>query len=329
MDKNTKAQITEKEVDVYGMIGQEIDFLEYVLVILRNKYRILFVSICMATLAFIVSSFLQKEYTAHVQLAIVEPERLGGVSPESIRAPEVMTLVERGFISNVVYDNHQDRVIAKMNSQMFIQYFIEKNELLPFIFTENWDKENMHWIEEFNPDLSLATRIFKNEHCLIDINSETQLIVVGIKWDNPTKAAALANAFAKHFNEFMRTQEIQQTDKVKAFLMEELKKTKIMEMRKSIYRLMEAQLIIKMLASSKKQHTLEVLDPAVPPLEKSSPAKKKIAFFTLLGVFFFSISFLIGRVIFMKIRLMIEQYESDQVTRENKISKLDKFTNEN
>jgi hypothetical protein len=58
------------------------------------------------------------------------------------------------------------------------------------------------------------------------------------------------------------------------------------------------------------------------------PASRTIWYFTWYSTFF-SISFLIGRVIFMKIRHMIEQYESDQVTRENKVSKLDKFTNEN
>jgi len=142
----------------------------------------------------------------------------------------------------------------------------------------------------------------------------------------PKKVARLANAFAKDFNEYMKLEEIEKTDRIEVFLMGELSKTKNIEMRKSIYRLMETQLIIKMLASSKKQHTVEILDPAVPPIEKSSPAKKKITLLTLIGTILLSISFLIGRVIFMKISAVINNYENE--VTENKIkssNQLDTF----
>ncbi len=309
--------VEKQKIELDEMIGEEIDLLEYVLVILRNKYHIVILSMIVATIAFIICSFIPAIYSANIKLAIIKPEKLGGVSPDSMRAPEVMTLVERGFVGSLVYDNQQDRVLAKMKSKVFIQYFIKKNDLLPHIFSQEWNEEKKQWADGFKPDLLLATRIFKEKHNWVKVENDTQLIEVGIKWDDPKKVARLANAFAKDFNEYMKLEEIEKTDRIEVFLMGELSKTKNIEMRKSIYRLMETQLIIKMLASSKKQHTVEILDPAVPPIEKSSPAKKKITLLTLIGTILLSISFLIGRVIFMKISAVINNYENE--VTENKI----------
>ncbi|MEO1925030.1 MAG: hypothetical protein ABGY08_03445, partial [Gammaproteobacteria bacterium] len=59
----------EQEVGMDQMIGQDIDLLEYILVILRNKYRIVLLSITVASIAFLISSLLPVIYSSHVQLA--------------------------------------------------------------------------------------------------------------------------------------------------------------------------------------------------------------------------------------------------------------------
>ncbi len=315
----------EQEVGIDQMVGQDIDLLEYILVILRNKYRILLLSITVASIVFIISLLIPAIYSANILLAIVEPEKLGGVDTSERRAAEILTLVERGFLSSLVYENQQDRVLAKMKSKMFTQYFIKENNLLPELFSKHWDKKKKQWIDDFKPDMLQAIRIFKEKHSWIKINSETQLIDVGVSWNDPKKVAQLANAFADDFNDFMRLKEIEQTNKIEQFLMGELSKTKILEIQKSIYRLMEAQLVIRMLASSKKQHTVEILDPAVPPIDKSSPAKKKITLLTLIGTILLSISFLIGKVIFKKIRVAIIDYEIEVSKKEIETPRLDEF----
>ncbi len=315
----------EQEVGIDQMVGQDIDLLEYILVILRNKYRILLLSITVASIVFIISLLIPAIYSANILLAIVEPEKLGGVDTSERRAAEILTLVERGFLSSLVYENQQDRVLAKMKSKMFTQYFIKENNLLPELFSKHWDKKKKQWIDGFKPDMLQAIRIFKEKHSWIKINSETQLIDVGVSWNDPKKVAQLANAFADDFNDFMRLKEIEQTNKIEQFLMGELSKTKILEIQKSIYRLMEAQLVIRMLASSKKQHTVEILDPAVPPIDKSSPAKKKITLLTLIGTILLSISFLIGKVIFKKIRVAIIDYEIEVSKKEIETPRLDEF----
>jgi len=187
--------VEKQKIELDEMIGEEIDLLEYVLVILRNKYHIVILSMIVATIAFIICSFIPAIYSANIKLAIIKPEKLGGVSPDSMRAPEVMTLVERGFVGSLVYDNQQDRVLAKMKSKVFIQYFIKKNDLLPHIFSQEWNEEKKQWADGFKPDLLLATRIFKEKHNWVKVENDTQLIEVGIKWDDPKKSSAISKRF--------------------------------------------------------------------------------------------------------------------------------------
>lgn len=297
--------------DISKMIDREIDLLEYITIILRNKYRIIFISFTMAIMAFISSSFMAEKYVSVVQVALVVPENLGGMSPDNRRAPEVMTLVEHGFVTSGVKENFQHQVLAKMRSLLFTEYFIKKNNLIKYIYNKNWDADNNIWLNDFKPNMLMAAKIFKRDMVSINVNDESGLIGVRVTWSDPEKAAMIANIFVAQFNEYMRNLEISEAEVKEAFLINELNKSKIIEIHKSIYRLMEAQLVIKMLASSKLNYSFEVLDPAVPAFEKSSPAKKKITILTLIGGIFGSVAFLIAKVVLLRMRDAIKQYQVD------------------
>ncbi len=299
---NKYDQITE-------IIDDEIELLEYVISILNNKYKIFLISIVCASIAYGLSFFMPVKYESFVRLALVEVKELGGVSPDNRRAPEAVTLVEQDFITNAVNDNHQDRVIARMRSRVFTKEFIEENNLLPIIFSKRWDKNKKQWKDNFTPDTTLASEIFKEKICSINRNNENNLMIVKIKLGEPQLAADIANLFVHKFNHYRRTSDIKEADRKISFLRKTLEQTDFLEMQKSLYRLIEAQLVIKMLANNKEQYAVEVLDPAIAPLYKVSPAKKKIAILTFSGIFLLSIVLIIGRIVFQRVSASIALYE--------------------
>jgi len=253
-----------------------------------------------------------ERFESLVNLALVETDSLGGVAPDNRRAPEMMTLLEHDFITNTVYDNFQERIMAKMRSQVFTEYFIKKNNLLPLLFHKHWDAENKKWLNAYQPNMTLASRIFRKTVCGIEHSKENNLMSVRVSWREPVTAAKIANQFVADFNAYMRDKAIQEADKKLLFLEQELKKTKILEMRKSFYRLMEAQLVIKMLAANKDEYSLEVLDPAIPAIERASPAKKRITALTFIASVILCVVFIIGRVIFRKMATAIKTYQKQQ-----------------
>ena len=294
-----------------GIIDEEIELLEYVTKILNNKYRISLISICCAAIIYGLTNLMPVKYESFVRLALVEINELGGVSPDNRRAPEAITLVEQDFITQTINENHQDRIIARMRSNKFTLKFIKDNELLPIIFSKRWNKERKQWKDGFKPNLTMASEIFKQEICRIHRNEENNLMIITIKLGDPQIAADIANKFVKNFNQYLRRSDMNTADKKIAFLRKTLEQTDFLEMQKSLYRLIEVQLVIKMLASSKEQYAIEVLDPAIPSLYKSSPAKKKITLLTFIGVFMLCIIVIIGQVVFKRINASIRHYRKN------------------
>lgn len=290
------------------VIDEEIELLEYVTAILRNKYKIIIISLFCAGIAFGFSQFLPVKYEAVTNIALVEMDSLGGVAPDNRRAPEMMTLLEHDFLTNTVYENYQERIMAKMRSRVFTEYFILKNQLLPIIFHKHWDSEKKQWISDFKPNMTLAARMFKKEISGIEHFKENNLMIVRIRLGEPKLAADLANRFVDDFNTYMREKAIKEADEKLFFLKSELKNTNIVEMRKSFFRLMEAQLVAKMLASNKMEYAIEVLDPAIPPIDKASPARKRITLLTFIMVFILSVVYIIGRIVFKRINASIKEY---------------------
>jgi len=301
--------MNNKYDQIAEIIDDEIELLEYVTGILNNKYKIFLISIVCASIAYGLSFFMPVKYESFARLALVEVKELGGVSPDNRRAPEAVTLVEQDFITKAVNDNHQDRVIARMRSRVFTKKFIEDNDLLPIIFSKRWDKNKKQWKDNFMPDITLASEIFKEQICSVNRNDENNLMIIKIKLGEPQLAADIANLFVREFNHYRRTSDIKEADRKISFLRKTLEQTDFLEMQKSLYRLIEAQLVIKMLANNKEQYAVEILDPAIAPLYKASPAKKKIAIMTFSGIFILCVVFIIGRIVFQRVSLSITQYE--------------------
>lgn len=295
--------------NIAAVIDEEIELLEYVTAILRYKYRILLISILGAALMFTATFFMPVKYESFVKLALVEVNELGGVSPDNRRAPEAVTLVEQDFITNAINENYQDRIIARMRSRVFTIKFIKDNKLLPVIFHKQWDKNKQQWKKNFQPNIVLASEIFKHKICSINRNNENNLMIVKIILNSAQLSTDIANQFITDFNRYRRISDLEEADRKIKFLQETLLKTDFLEIQKSLYRLIEAQLVIKMLASNKEQYAIEVLDPAILPLYPSSPASKRITALTFIGITIFSIVFIIGRVVFKRIQLSIKQYQ--------------------
>ena len=86
--------------------------------------------------------------------------------------------------------------ISMLKSRAFSEQFIEDNNLMPIIFSDEWDAEENAWSEKVKddpPSLWDAYKVFDEDIRGIDWNSTTQLVVLSIKWRDPEVAAVWAN----------------------------------------------------------------------------------------------------------------------------------------
>jgi hypothetical protein len=291
----------------YGL-EEEIDLIEYLVAVFRNKYWILLFAALCAGAGYGLGKFMPNRYESFVHLALREPDAPGGVAPDDRRAPEVLTLMEHGFVMGSVNENYRHIIMARLRSRIFTNHFILSHDVLPHLFAEQWDADKQQWRDGFQPDMAQAYKTFHDDVRSVSHNPENDLMAVHIRWRDARVAADWANAYVRTFNDFMRQNAIEESRRKTEFLKEELRKTTTVEMQKSIYRMIEAETAIVMLASARQNHVLEVLDDAVPAARPFSPSLKRMLLFGFFAGFGIGIGTTIGGVLVRKIRHAMQAY---------------------
>lgn len=290
-------------------LDSSVDLLVYLSALLRAKYFVIAMSILFGAVAAGYSYTLPEMYETYVRSDLVDIEDPGGVSPDNRRASEVLTLVEHGFVLGTSKDNYLDVTLAKMRSRQFSLMFIEKHGVFQAFYPEHWDEVSQTWETGFTPDKGSSFTLFNESVRFIDHNPENDIISVRMRWSDPVLARDWANAYVKEFNQFMREQALKDVDKKRGFLEQELQRTTVVDIRQSIFRLIEAQTAVAMLASAKEEYVLEVIDPALLPFERYSPGRKT---YLILGCFvggMLAVALVIGQLIYNSLRTALSNYE--------------------
>ena len=159
----------------------------------------------------------------------------------------------------------KDEAIAILASRSFTVDFIERNNLLPDLFPELWNKETGKWIAEDSvPDLSDGYHLFSAIRNISE-DRQTGFVSLSIEWGDRKQAAAWANAQIVRVNEVMRANAIADAERGIEYLNRELEKTNVVELRQAIYSLIEGQINRIMLANVRDEYAFRMLDQAVVP----------------------------------------------------------------
>lgn len=177
--------------------------------------------------------------------------------------------------------------IAFLQSRAFTQSFIEKHGLLPVLFASEWDTANSRWksgSEEDSPTIEDAWRKFDRSVRRVSQDKRTQLITFEIEWVDRQLAANWANDMVAEANEALRERALAQADKSVQFLERELEKHPSVELRQSIFGLMEAHIEDKMVANTTPEFAFSVIDPAQPPDAKRISYPRRVPLLAGAGI---------------------------------------------
>ena len=99
----------------------------------------------------------------------------------------------------------------------------------------------------------------------VNYDPKTRIITLDITWKDRRQAAEWANELVRLANEELRQRALRESAASIVSLEDQLSHTDRVELRQSIYALMEAQLNRSMLAKARSEYALMVVDPAVVP----------------------------------------------------------------
>lgn len=184
----------------------------------------------------------------------------------------------------------EQEAIAWLKSRALAERFIERKKLLPVLFSDAWDEERGQWRTDLKrvPTMDDAWLLFDRNIRRVHQDTKTRIVTLEVLWKDRQQAAAWANELIKQANEELRQRALQEADASLESLRAQLEQTDSVELRQSIYKLMEAQVNRKVLAKARPEYAFAVLDPAVVPDEDkfASPRRMLLLFVSIpLGLF--------------------------------------------
>lgn len=249
-------------------------------------------------------------YVSAAKVSVVDIEDPGGVSPDDRRASEVLTLVEHGFVMGTTRDNYNEVMLARLQSRTFTMHFLDTHNLYRHFYPQHWSEEQQAWKGDFEPDRGESFTRFRDEIRMVTTDEETDIVTVAMRWPEPTLPRDWANLYVQTFNEYMRNRTREEVVRKQEFLEDTLRRSDVVEIQKSIYRLIEAQTAIMMLANARDEYVLEIIDPAARPYRSVTMSrKKKVVLGALAGL-------LLSSFAILAITLLRQLWQSLQTARQ-------------
>jgi len=282
--------------------------LKFTYQLLRYKFRIAMVAIVGAAMVLGLSLLLDDKYSAQATVAVNISEDPGGVQPNNYRGANTIGVLEYDFIIDGIQANERERLLARMDSFGYISAFIVEQDLLQYLYKENWNAEKNEWINDFQPDMREAVKKFKSDALYVFTDKKTDLLNIRLTSGSPEFSAKLANAFVKSFNEYLRSLDLEEITNRRRYLEQRLSEIKNSEIQRSIFRLLETQLAVESLINARANYPLEVIQPATVPLFESFPARKQWTAITLILLLFCGVLFVVSMNVFTALRRDLKDY---------------------
>jgi uncharacterized protein involved in exopolysaccharide biosynthesis len=255
---------------------------EFTAVLLRN-WRLIGASTVLAgVIAATYVTFADRYYRAVTTLLPVERQGTGNTLASI--ANQLGGLAAVSGLS--IGDSDHTEAIEVLKSRSLVRKFIEREGLLPVVFTEYWSVEERAWTVSDTPSVADGEGRFRSEILRISEDLSSGLISVAVTWTDPKQAADWANGLAQLANEELRAKAIGRARANLDYLQREVDAVTVLEVRQSIYDLMRAQIETMMVANVGDEFAFRVVDPATQP---EAPVRPRVvillAVATVFGLF--------------------------------------------
>lgn len=266
---------------------ESLSLLEIVGRIYQHKFIVAMSAAIFGLVGILLAVLLTPVYEAEALLAPARAERnAGGLAA---LAGQFDALASVAGV-NVDAADIKHEAVAVLKSQRFTRDFIQEKNLMPILFEKEWDDDRGSWKEDIDeiPSFADAYELFE-EIRSIEEDTRTGFVRLAIRWEDPLLAAEWVNDLIQRLNEYMRDAAISEAQRSISFLHRELEKTSIVELRQSIFGLIEEQIATAMVANVRAEYAFRVLDPAIPPDRDRQvwPKRKLIVVLAVAtGIFF-------------------------------------------
>ncbi|MCF6439069.1 Wzz/FepE/Etk N-terminal domain-containing protein [Pseudoalteromonas luteoviolacea] len=293
-----------KEFD-YSNTNDQIGLLMTFKLLWSKKLVIFIFSTAVTLIGFLFASNLPDVYRSSVLVAPAESNasKVGALNSQlgGIASLTGLSLGPQGI-------SKSDLALQILKSRVFIDEFIEKNDLTTILLAvEGWDENEGYiynekiydaasqtWLVENTQEIkSMAFNKFIEDQLVINQDRGSKFIRISMSHYSPVIAQLVLDKLINDINETIRVMDTVAATNSISYLESTLKTTHVDEMKKILFGLIEKEFQKKMLADVQKEYVFQVIDPAIVPLYPTWPKKVLILLLSFVLGMLFICSYLI------------------------------------
>ena len=270
------------------LLSDEISLLDLWKIIYESKFFIIFFTIIFSLGCVFYSFSLPPVWKVNLMMISSEESQTNFQSSNNLG-----NLASLVGITLPQTSNKQQTALAVLDSRIFLEDFIVKNNILKNLYKDDWDKNNDKW-KINSPEIWSAVNLFKTLTSY-KFDPDSGVINFSLEWEDPELATQWANDLITSLNDFLREEEIKNSESNIFFLEQQAKAVSISNLRLMLDGLILEEIKKITLAKTTKDFAFKVLDPAVIPLERHGPQKRLIVMFGTIIGFIISIALIFFR----------------------------------
>jgi uncharacterized protein involved in exopolysaccharide biosynthesis len=295
----------------------EIDLFELFATVLKYKMMIILLVFLAGVGAVFYSLTLINIYRSEATLALRENDN-SGPSIGALGGLGGMVASQLGIGGG----GSLEKIEAVLNSRDLSAKIIEKYDLMPILFEENWNSKKNAWLSEKPPTMQDGLNKIKG---LLSVKTDTKksLITVGIEHKKPEIAKEIVDYYLTELSTNLREEILRDASENMRFFEEQIDRTTDPLLKEKIYALLAKEIEKETFAKAQKYYGFLVLDPPIVP-DKDKKVKPKRSLICILSVFaaFFIAIFLAFVIEFVRKIKINDPERFAQITNELRLFRL-------
>jgi len=268
--------------------SDEISLLDLFMVLVRRKWLIIGLVFLSGVAAGLISLFMTNAYRSEATIAPRQAEQSGNkVLSGALGGLGGIVMNEIGLGGG----GEVDKIEVLLKSRQLAQLVVEKHNLMPLLFEDQWDHQKKAWKENPAPTLQDAHKLFSKELLKVIRDRKTDVLTVSIEHKNPEFARSIVSYYLTELSEGLRAKVLKDAEENRRFLTEQLDRTTDPLMREKIYNMLAKEIEKDTFARAQTFYGFYVLDPPISPdlNKKVKPRRSMICILSAVVAFFVAV----------------------------------------
>lgn len=202
--------------------------------------------------------------------------------------------------------------VAVLNSRDFSLRFMREHGVLQYLFPTLWDAKTQSWkpnlpgtVSRLLPDTAGAPRspgpspddaVQRFDQIrMVTVDRRTDFVHLSVRGPSPQVAQAWATAMIQEVNELLRTRSLEDTRRAVELLSKRVETEQVQTVRTIVSALLELHMRREVMAESRREFALRMLDPPSLPDQRFYPRRTRMVLLGMVLGFVLGAMFVIGQ----------------------------------